>query len=318
MTTLQEHNPSQPDLSVVIPVYNEEAVLPDLFQKLLPVLNEISSHYEILLVDDGSSDHSFSIIESYADQDSRIKAIRLARNFGQHAAISAGLHKSKGKIVVTMDADLQNPPAEIPKLIAAIHEGYDLVWGKFETRQHNAFRRLGSNFAKFVLKKIMRGMSSNISTFRAIDRKLVQRLDQLNENSRFLDGLLIWMGARSKLVSVEHRSREKGETKYSFFKLIRLWFDMVTSFSDFPLKFSTFTGIGFGFMGALAAAFYLIRKIFFGFEVPGFATLIIAIFLFSGMQLFCLGMLGEYIGRIFVEAKNRPNYIIDVERGFDE
>lgn len=305
------------ELSVVIPVYNEEEVLPELHHKLLPAIEKITDKFEILLVDDGSRDKSFDIIESFADQDPRIKGIRFARNFGQHAAITAGLKRSKGRIVVTMDADLQNPPEEIPKLIDGLKDGFDLVWGRFQGRQHNPFRKFGSFFAKYVLKNIMGGMNTNISTFRAIDRGLVKRLGQLNENSRFIDGLFIWLGAKAKVVDVKHNPRRQGKTKYNLFNLIRLWFDMVTSFSDFPLKLATVTGIGFGLLGALAALFYLFRKMLFGFDVPGFATIIIAILLFSGIQLFCLGMLGEYIARIFLQTKDRPVFIVDKESGFD-
>lgn len=298
-------------------MYNEAEVLPHLAERLLSTLTGITDQFEIILVDDGSRDNSFSIIESYAETDRRFKGIRLARNFGQHAAISAGLKKSSGKMVVTMDADLQNPPEEIPKLLEALNEGYELAWGRFEGRRHGPFRKLGSCFAKYILKKIMGGLTTHISTFRAIDRKLVDRLGLLNENSRFLDGLFIWIGANSKVIDVKHNPREKGHTKYDFIKLVRLWFDMVTSFTDFPLRFATFTGIGFGLFGSITAVFYLLRKILFGFAVPGFASIIIAIFLFSGVQLFCLGMVGEYIGRIYQQAKNRPVFIIDKEHGFD-
>jgi len=311
------NNTDKPDLSVVIPVFNEEEVLPGLFNKLLPSVKKISENYEILLIDDGSRDKSFDIITSFTKEDHRIKGIRFARNFGQHAAISAGLKKSKGNIVVTMDADLQNPPEEITKLIEGLKEGYDLVWGRFEGRQHGLFRKMGSSFAKYVLKNIMGGMNTNISTFRAIDRTLVKKLDLLNENSRFIDGLFIWMGARSKVIPVKHNSRLKGKTKYNLYKLIRLWFDMVTSFSDFPLKIATVAGVGFGVLGSAAGLYYFARKILYGFDVPGFATTVIAIFLFSGIQLFCLGMLGEYLSRIFVQTKERPVFIIDKEIGFD-
>ena len=174
-------------ISVVIPVFNEEAILNDLYRSLTETLVKITSRYEVLFVDDGSWDNSAQIIESLSKSDKRIKGIKFVRNFGQHAALSAGLRRCKGKVIVTMDADLQNPPEEIPKLLHKLSEGYDLVWGRFEKRKHSFFRRAGSIFAKYILSKILGSSEINISTFRAIDARLVKRLNNLDEQNRFLD-----------------------------------------------------------------------------------------------------------------------------------
>jgi undecaprenyl-phosphate 4-deoxy-4-formamido-L-arabinose transferase len=215
------------ELSVLIPVYNEEDVLEDLKRRLMPVLEEITHNFEIIFIDDGSRDNSAAIIKSFYEEDRRLKGIKFARNFGQHAALSAGLRYARGSKIVTMDADLQNPPEEIPKLLNGLSNGHDLVWGKFESRHHSYFRKAGSAFAKYILSKMMRGVQTNISTFRAIDGTLVENLNELNEQSRFLDGLLIWLGANPKAIVVKHAPRAKGKTKYTFFRLIRLWFDLL-------------------------------------------------------------------------------------------
>jgi UTP-glucose-1-phosphate uridylyltransferase/glycosyltransferase involved in cell wall biosynthesis len=306
------------DLSVVIPVFNEEAILNDLYQSLSETLVKITSRYEVLFVDDGSWDNSAQIIEALSKSDKRIKGIKFARNFGQHAALSAGLRRCKGKVIVTMDADLQNPPEEIPKLLHKLSEGYDLVWGRFEKRKHSFFRRAGSIFSKYILSKILGSSEINISTFRAIDARLVKRLNNLDEQNRFLDGLMIWLGAKTEIINVKHNPRMKGETKYNLKKLIRMWSDMVTSFSDFPLKLATIVGIVFSGIALFLSCFYLFMKILFNFTVPGFASIIIAIMLFAGIQLFCLGIIGEYIARIFIESKNRPFYVVDEEFGFSD
>jgi len=303
-------------ISIVIPVYNEEENLLELYTRISNVLSQFN--YELIFTDDGSKDKSLDILKSLSKKDKKIKIIKLVRNFGQHAALSAGFKYATGDIIITMDADLQNPPEEIPKLIEKLNEGYDLVWGVFKERSHSFFRKLGSNFAKYVLYKIMGGMPTNISTFRAIRADLVKRLNILTEKNRFLDGLMIWLGAKTATVPVKHNPRLKGKTKYNLFKLIRLWFDMVTSFSDFPLKIATYGGLIFSIVGFLMATFYIIRKLVFDIAVPGFATIVVLILCFSGIQLFCLGMLGEYIARIFVESKNRPLYIIEEKIGFDE
>jgi glycosyltransferase involved in cell wall biosynthesis len=303
------------DLSIVIPVYNEESNLSELYLRLTNVMSSLG-FYEIIFVDDGSKDSSFDILKGISHKDVRVRVIKLVRNFGQHAALSAGLKHTSGDIVITMDSDLQNPPEEIPRLLGKLNEGFDLVFGTFEERSHSMFRKLGSKFAKIILSKIMGDLRTNISTFRAIRSSLVKRLNMLTEKSRFLDGLMIWIGATTATVSVRHEKRSRGETKYNLPKLVKLWFDMVTSFSDFPLKFATYSGLLFGVLSFMLAGFYLARKLLLAITVPGFATIIIIILFFSGIQLFCIGMVGEYIGRIFIESKNRPLFIIEKTCGF--
>jgi dolichol-phosphate mannosyltransferase len=274
--------------------------------------------YEIIMVDDGSRDKSFGILRELGDRFPEVKVIKLVRNFGQHAALSAGLSYTTGDVVITMDSDLQNPPEEIPKLLSKLGEGYDLVFGIFEERNGSLFRKSGSKFAKYILSKIMGDFRTNISAFRVIRSDLVKRLNTLSEKSLFLDGLMIWLGAKTASVPVRHGQRFRGATKYNLSKLIKLWFDMVTSFSDFPLKFATYSGVLFGTVSFLLTCFYIIRKLLLDITVPGFATIVVLILFFSGIQLFCLGMVGEYVARIFIESKNRPLFIIQETYGFEK
>ena len=296
--------------SVVIPVFNEESNLEELYIRLKTVMSALQGTYEIIFVDDGSSDASFQILKNLHQEDKNIKVIRFTRNFGQHPAIMAGFNAAKGEIVITLDADLQNPPEEIPKLIEKLHQGYEVVFGMFPERKHSAFRRAGSRFSKWVLAKVLPVETTNLSGFRALKSYAVAQLTLLNEKSKFLDGLLCWMGYKVGAVEVKHNERHAGKTKYTPFKLIKLWLDMIVAFTELPLKIATFGGFFLGLVGFALVLFYVVRYFLYGFSVPGFATTVILITVFSGVQLICLGILGEYIGRMNKELKNKPEYII--------
>jgi undecaprenyl-phosphate 4-deoxy-4-formamido-L-arabinose transferase len=298
--------------SVVIPVFNEAESLEILYGRLSKVMQGLKAPYELIFVDDGSIDRSFQILESIRQKDKRVKVIRLTRNFGQHPAIMAGFSVCRGEIIITIDADLQNPPEEIPKLIRKIDEGYEVVFGTFLQRKHSFFRRVGSQFSKRILSKML-STYTGLSGFRALRSYTVDQLKLLNERSKFLDGLLCWMGYKVGIVEVKHDERYFGKTKYSLFKLISLWLDMVVALTDVPLKIATFSGLLLGMVGFALALFYIVWRFAFGFGVPGFATIVILITVFSGVQLFCLGILGEYIGRMGKEVKNKPEYIVREE-----
>ena len=302
--------------SVVIPVFNEEGNLEVLHTRLTKVLESLGGTYEIIFVDDGSTDGSFQILRDLHQKDGNVKAIGFARNFGQHPAIMAGFDSAQGEVIVTLDADLQNPPEEVPKLLVKLDEGYDVVFGVLQRRKHSAFRKAGSSFAKWVLARLLPVDTTNLSGFRVLKSDVVDQLKQLGEKSKFLDGLLCWMGFRIGTVEVEHHERRAGKTKYSLFKLISLWSDMVISFTDLPLKIATIGGSFLGIIGFVLALFYFVRYLLYGFGVPGFATIVILITVFSGVQLLCLGILGEYIGRINKEVKNKPEYIVRDKLGF--
>lgn len=296
--------------SVVIPVFNEEGNLELLHTRLTRVMRSLKKPYEIVYVDDGSSDRSFQILKDIHSKDERTKVIRFTRNFGQHPAVMAGFNTASGEVIITLDADLQNPPEEIPKLIKKLNDGYEVVFGVFQERKHSAFRRVGSQFSKWVLSRVLTVDTTNLSGFRALRSYAVSQLKLLSEKSKFLDGLLCWMGYKIGTVKVKHDERHSGKTKYTPFKLISLWLDMVISFTDFPLKISTFGGLILGTLSLLLALFYLIRYFVYGFSVPGFATIAILVTFFSGVQLVSLGILGEYMGRLNRDVKNKPEYIV--------
>jgi len=304
--------------SVIIPVFNEELNLEPLYTRLIKVMQDIGDDYEIIFIDDGSTDSSFQVLQHLHEGDNRVKVIRFTRNFGQHPAIMAGFDLARGEVLITIDADLQNPPEEIPKLLKKLDEGYEVVFGIFKQRKHSVFRRAGSAFTKMVLSKIMLAGTTDLSAFRAMRFYVVEKLKLFSERSKFLDGLICWMGFRVGKVEVEHDKRLAGKTKYNLFKLISLWFDMVVSFTDLPLKFATYAGTGLGIVSLLLASFYIIRYFLYGFGVPGFATTVILITVFAGIQLFCLGILGEYIGRMNKEVKKKPEYIVRDKLGMEE
>ena len=296
--------------SVVIPLFNEEENLKVLYTRLTRVMGSLGEPYEIIFVDDGSTDGSFQILRDLNQKDNNVKVIRFTRNFGQHPAIMAGFHASMGEIIITLDADLQNPPEEIPKLLDKLDEGYEVVFGMFQRRKHSAFRRAGSSFAKWALGRILPVEATGLSGFRALRAYTVAHLKLLNERSKFIDGLLCWMGYKVGKVEVAHEERHSGKTKYTPFKLLSLWLDMVVSFTHLPLKVAIFGGLCLGVVGLALALFYFVRYFLYGFSVPGFATIVILLTFFSGVQLFALGILGEYIGRMNKEVKNKPEYII--------
>jgi glycosyltransferase involved in cell wall biosynthesis len=302
--------------SVVIPVFNEEHNLAILHDRLTKVMTSICEDYELIFVDDGSSDTSIQVIRGLQNNDDKVRAISFTRNFGQHPATMAGLNCATGKVIITIDADLQNPPEEIPKLINKLNEGYDVVFGVFKRRSEPVYRRAGSAFAKWMLSIILPTISTNLSGFRALTSDVAGQLRLFSERNKFIDGLLCWMGFKMEVVEVERVARQSGKSKYNLLKLISLWFDMVVSFTDIPLKFATVGGSILGLIGFMLAVFYFVRYLLFGSEVPGFATLAILLTVFSGVQLLCLGMIGEYIGRMNIEVKKKPEYVIREKIGW--
>jgi glycosyltransferase involved in cell wall biosynthesis len=298
------------ELSVIIPLFNEKDNLEPLYTRLTRVLQGLGNTYEIIFIDDGSTDNSFHILRELSIKDKHIHVIKFTRNFGQHPAIMAGFKAANGRLIITIDADLQNPPEEISKLIEKMDEGYDVVFGIFHERKHSVLRRAGSWFSKLVLSKILPMEVTNLSGFRALRCDVVAQLKLLNEKSKFIDGLICWMGYKVGTVEVQHSNRYSGKTKYTLYRLISLWLDMIIALTEIPLKIATFSGFFLGLVGFILAIFYLARYFLYGFSVPGFASIVILITFFSGVQLFAFGILGEYIGRMNKEVKNKPEYII--------
>jgi glycosyltransferase involved in cell wall biosynthesis len=301
--------------SVVVPVFNEQENLEVLYSRLTKAMTGLRKSYELIFIDDGSKDNSFQILKNLHAKDPKVKVIRFTRNFGQHQAITAGFDIVRGETVITIDADLQNPPEDIHKLIEKLDEGYECVFGVLKHRKHDPFKQLGSAFSRKILASILSVDKTYLSAFRAMRYYVVEKLISLNEKTKFLDGLICWMGYKIGTVEIEHAKRLAGKTKYDLFKMINLWFDMVVSLTEIPLKISTYVGLVIGAISFVVAMVYLILYFITGYAVPGFATTVILISFFAGVQLFSLGILGEYIGRMSKDVKNRPEYIIREKLG---
>ncbi len=300
------------DLSIVIAVYNEEEVLPELERRLSAALREIGRSYEIVLVDDGSRDHSLEILLGLRAKDpEHIRVFSFTRNFGHHIALTAGLDQATGEIIVMMDADLQDQPEEIPKLLAKMDEGYEVVWGEREARQFKWYKNLSSWAFLWVMNSLARSeVRLDSSIFRAMRKSVADDLRAMREKARYLPGLVRWIGYRQTSVPVVHGKRFAGQTKYSFWRLIKLALSTATSFSAAPLQFATLSGMVTAGIAVLAVIYIILRKILGGYAVPGYASIMIAIFFFGALQLIVIGLMGEYISRIYRESQGRPLYLL--------
>ncbi len=298
------------DFSVVIPIYNEEDNIPELLARLSTVM-EILGSYEIILVDDGSRDRSWQLIKELHDRDKRVKGISFSRNFGHHVAITAGLDYAGGNTIILMDGDLQDQPEEIPKLWEKLKAGYDLVYGIRKEKKDSLSKRLTSMFFWWLINRLSGiEIPRNQTLLRLFDRKILEALNSMRERARFVHGMIAWTGFRVFLQEVEHAPRTRGVSKYNVVKLFRLAFNAITSFSTVPLRLATYLGIMSSGIGLFCAFYFLYKKIFMGIPVLGYASIIVAVLFVGGVQLLMLGIIGEYIGRIYQEVQARPIYIV--------
>lgn len=302
-----------PELSIIIPVFNEEECLDELLARLQTVGANLGRSYELLLVNDGSRDRSLQILRSAAARDPHLVVIDLNRNYGQHAAVFAGFDAARGEIIVTLDADLQNPPEEIPKLLAKIDEGFDVVGSVRVHRQDTLFRRAASALINKVTS-----LSTGVSLsdygcmLRAYRREVVQTISAAHEKSTFIPVLADMYAGRVTEVAVAHAERPRGESKYGLIKLLLLQFDLVTSFTLIPLRLTMAIGLLTSVLSTLAAVTLIVGRLIEGPEwaVSGVFTLFAVSFLFIGILLFSIGLLGEYVGRIYMEVRHRPRYVV--------
>jgi undecaprenyl-phosphate 4-deoxy-4-formamido-L-arabinose transferase len=308
------------EISVVIPVYNEQEVLPALFSRLYPAMDALARSYEIIFINDGSRDRSAAMLrEQFQARPDVTRVILFNGNFGQHMAIMAGFEAARGEKVITLDADLQNPPEEIGKLITKMDEGYDYVGSIRRNRQDTGFRRHASR-----LMNILRERSTHIAMtdqgcmLRAYGRSVVDAINLSKEVNTFIPALAYTFASNPTEVEVRHEERAAGESKYSLYKLIRLNFDLVTGFTILPLQMFSMLGIVLSLVAALLVAVLLIRRIFIGSEVEGVFTLFAIIFFFIGILLFGIGLLGEYVGRIYEQVRHRPRYLVEAVLEKDE
>ena len=301
-------------VSVVIPVYNEEAMLPALFPRLYAALDALRRRYEIILVDDGSRDRSMELLRAEAThRPDHVRVVELSRNFGQHPAILAGFSIAAGDVIVTLDADLQNPPEEIAKLLAKIDEGYDVVGGVRQQRQDTLFRRGASWLVNRVTVAITGiTMSDYGCMLRAYSREVVDLINKHDEHSTFIPALAQSIARRPAEVAVAHSERSAGESKYSFYRLIRLNFDLMTGFSVVPLQLFTVLGFITASGGVLFGLYLLVRRFLLlrASEAEGVFTLFALAFVVMGVLMAGVGIVGEYVGRIYQEVRGRPRYLI--------
>jgi undecaprenyl-phosphate 4-deoxy-4-formamido-L-arabinose transferase len=301
-------------VSVVIPVYNEEANLPRLLERLRSVMPKMGKRYEIIFVDDGSRDNTLSILKSFLAYP-EVRVIELTRNYGQHAAIFSGFSAVRGDIVVTLDADLQNPPEEIPNLVKTMEEGdYDVVGTIRKERKDSFCRTFPSRIINAVTRKITKvNMSDWGCMLRAYRRNIVERMVTCHEHSTFIPALATYFAKRVTEIEVVHEARYGGKSHYSLRKLVNLQFDLVSSFSDFPLKLIMYAGIGMAVVGVSFGIVLGLARVIYGahWAAQGVFTLFAVLFAFVGLQFFALGVMGEYIGRIYREVRKRPEYMIE-------
>lgn len=307
------------EASVVIPVYNEEGNLSALTQRLAGALNKIGLEYELIFIDDGSYDNSFDLLKKIRERDARIKILKLSRNFGHQIAVTAGINHAKGNAVITMDADLQDPPEAIEELYKEYKAGYDVVFAVRQKRQGETFFKLVTAFLFYrIFNKLAKiNMPADTGDFRLLSRKAVDALNQIREKDRFLRGLSSWIGFKESKVYYTREKRGKGSSKYSIFKMMAFAFNGITSFSNVPLRVSLITGF---LCGVLSFGYLAVSLVYFifGRTLAGWTSIVALVTFFGSLQLFSIGILGEYIGRIFNEVKNRPLYFIDTKCGFDE
>lgn len=298
-------------ISVIVPVFNSEGSLGDLVRRLDEVLGPLCSAYEILLVDDCSRDGSWSVIRGLAEKNPRVRGVRLMRNFGQHNVLLCGLREARYEIVVTIDDDLQNPPEEIPKMLDAMGESFDVVYGTPEAERHGFWRDMASQITKLALQNAMGAETARqISAFRVFRASLREAMQDVRGPFVSIDVLLTWATTRFKAIRVRHEPRRIGVSNYTFRKLLMHAINMMTGFSVLPLQMASMIGFGFTLFGIGVLLFVIGRYLIHGSAVPGFAFLASIIAVFSGVQLFALGIIGEYLARLYFRAMDKPSYAV--------
>jgi glycosyltransferase involved in cell wall biosynthesis len=298
-------------LSVVVPAFNEEAVLPIFHQRLVAVLEKVCRQWEILYINDGSSDATLAVMTGF--QDARVAVIDLSRNFGKEIAMTAGLDHARGDAVIVIDADLQDPPELIPELVQQWQDGFDVVFAKRTAREGETFLKKAT--AK-LFYAVIRGLSDvsipeNVGDYRLLSRRAVDALHALRERHRFMKGLFCWIGFPQVAVSYRRDARFAGQTKWNYWRLWNFAIDGITSFSIGPLKLATYLGIVTAICAFIFSGVVVFKTLIYGDPVRGYPSMMAAILFLGGVQLMCLGMIGEYLGRMFNETKRRPLYLLN-------
>lgn len=311
---------THPVLSVVIPMHNEQAVIDLLFERLLPILKKVGEPYEIICVNDGSTDDTLALLTARHLKKTAIRIIDLSRSFGKEAALMAGIERARGDAVIIMDADLQDPPELIVDFVALWKSGFQMVYGARRSRTQDApFKRfMAEKFYALFNRLSDTPIPPDAGDFRLMDRIVVDALLRLPEHSRFLKGLFAWIGFKQTSVPFDRPERPAGESQWPFWSLCNFALDGILSFSTVPLRVWTWLGSITALLALLYAGYLIVRTMILGIDVPGYASLMVAVLFFGGVQLISTGVLGEYIGRIYTENKGRPLYIVNQTIGFDD
>lgn len=304
-------------LSIVVPMYNEVDAIDGFFASIFKVLDVLGETFEIICVDDGSRDDTFERLREIWTRDSRVKVIRFSRNFGKEIALTAGLDHAMGRIVIPIDADLQDPPELILDMIAKWREGYDVVLPR---RSHRRSDGLVKRFGAATFYRILGYLSAveipaNVGDFRLMDRRVVDALALLPERARFMKGIFAWLGFRRAFIDFERKPRSAGDPKLKFLRLYDLAVTGLVSFSHVPLRIWSYLGFSCAFLALIYGAFIVIRTLIYGVELPGYASLITVILFMNGLTLFGLGVAGEYLSQVFLEVKRRPLYVVQETLG---
>ncbi len=313
-------NPSPVEISIIVPCYNEEEGLELLFERLFKVLNHLNLSYEIVCIDDGSTDRTLEGLIDYHNDYPEIKVISLSRNFGKDIALTAGIENAQGKAIIPIDADLQDPPELIEQLVEKWREGYDVVYGKRRSRQGESwFKKITANAFYRIISRISSvPIPRDTGDFRLLDRRVVEAIKTMPERTRFMKGLFAWVGFKQTYILYDRPNRLQGTTKWNYWKLWNFALDGITSFSLVPLKVWSYLGVILSLLAFIYGSFLIIRTIILGIDVPGYASLMVTILFIGGVQLITLGILGEYLGRIYEETKQRPLYLIRERYGFED
>lgn len=306
-----------PTLSVVVPMFNEEEVLPILFERLEQILESLGESYEIVCVNDGSTDSTAELLRAAHRRNNRIKVLNFSRNFGKEVALTAGLDMTSGKAVVPIDADLQDPPELIEAFLQKWREGFDVVYG---VRRHRDTDTAMKRWSALKFYKVINRLSgvpipANTGDFRLMDRRVVKAVGELREQNRFMKGLFAWVGFRHAEIPYDRPERVAGKTKFNYWRLWNFALDGITGFSTVPLRIAGYIGMLTALAAVIYGVFLILRTLIHGVDVPGYASLMVAVLLIGGLQLVVLGIIGEYLGRLYEEARKRPLYVVESSLG---
>ena len=306
---------NNPIISIIAPCYNEEETIEPFLRRIEEILTQINEPYEIVFINDGSKDNTLNVLLNAKQNFKNIRIINFSRNFGKEAALTAGLDKARGEAAIPIDVDLQDPPELIKELVARWREGYDVVLAKRADRTSDSFaKRVSADLFYKLNGKISNvDIPNNVGDFRLMSKRVVEALKRLPENQRFMKGLFAWVGFKTTVIEYAREKREAGQSSFNGWKLWNFALDGITSFSTLPLRIWLYIGALVSFLSFLYGSFIILKTLIFGVDLPGYASLAVIMLFLGGIQLIGIGILGEYIGRIYSESKRRPSYIIEGE-----